>query len=71
MNLTGASVSESILAAHETRDIVLPNQDEHVAHVAIDVNTKSTFVKRETNLLYTCRLVAHWQRWFILLLQQI
>lgn len=45
MNLTGASVSESILAAHETRDIVLPNQNEHVAHVAIDVNTKSTFCK--------------------------
>ncbi|KAG0740274.1 hypothetical protein G6F57_008907 [Rhizopus arrhizus] len=37
MNLTGASVSESILAAHETRDIVLPNQNEHVAHVAIDI----------------------------------
>lgn len=37
MNLDGASVSEATFAAHETRDIVLPNQNEHVAHVAIDV----------------------------------
>ncbi|KAG1173591.1 hypothetical protein G6F70_006840 [Rhizopus microsporus] len=37
MNLDGASVSEATFAAHETRDIVLPNQNEHVAHVAIDI----------------------------------
>lgn len=35
MNLAGASVSEA--ATNETRDIVLPNQTEHVAHIAIDV----------------------------------
>lgn len=40
MNLDGASVSEATFAAHETRDIVLPNQNEHVAHVAVDVNKK-------------------------------
>ena len=38
MNVDGASVSEAILAANETRDIVLPNQTEYVAHVAIDVS---------------------------------
>lgn len=40
MNLDGASVSEAALAAHETRDIVLPNQNEHVAHIAVDVKKK-------------------------------
>lgn len=38
MNVDGASVSEAKLAANETRDIVLPNQTEHVAHIAIDVS---------------------------------
>lgn len=38
MNVDGASVSEALLAANETRDIVLPNQNEHVAHIAIDVS---------------------------------
>lgn len=37
MNVDGASVSEATFAANETRDIVLPNQTEHVAHIAIDV----------------------------------
>lgn len=37
MNVDGASVSEAKLAANETRDIVLPNQTEHVAHIAIDI----------------------------------
>ncbi|KAI8641254.1 pantothenate kinase [Parasitella parasitica] len=37
MNVDGASVSEAILAANETRDIVLPNQNEHVAHIAVDI----------------------------------
>ncbi|KAI8977557.1 pantothenate kinase [Mycotypha africana] len=36
MNVDGASVSEAHAAANETRDIVLPNQNEHVAHIAID-----------------------------------
>jgi type II pantothenate kinase len=40
MNVDGASVSEALLAANETRDIVLPNQNEHVAHIAIDVKKK-------------------------------
>lgn len=47
MNLDGASVSEAALAAHETRDIVLPNQNEHVAHIAVDVKKK-----KETKVLY-------------------
>ncbi|OBZ88905.1 Pantothenate kinase [Choanephora cucurbitarum] len=37
MNVAGASVSESALAANETRDIVLPHQTEHVAHIAVDI----------------------------------
>lgn len=37
MNVVGASVSEANYAANETRDIVLPNQNEHVSHIAIDV----------------------------------
>lgn len=37
MNVDGASVSEATYAANETRDIVLPNQTGHVAHIAIDV----------------------------------
>ncbi|ORZ08195.1 fumble-domain-containing protein [Absidia repens] len=38
MNMIGASVSEASLdAAHETRDIVLPNQNEHVAQIAVDI----------------------------------
>lgn len=41
MNVDGASVSEASYAANETRDIVLPNQIEHVAHIAIDVNERS------------------------------
>ncbi|CEP10507.1 hypothetical protein [Parasitella parasitica] len=37
MNVDGASVSEAVFAANETRDIVLPNQNEHVAHIAVDI----------------------------------
>ncbi|KAG0169422.1 hypothetical protein DFQ28_003680 [Apophysomyces sp. BC1034] len=37
MNVVGASVSEALFAAHETRDIVLPNQTEHVAQIAVDI----------------------------------
>ncbi|CAO3608782.1 unnamed protein product [Mucor fragilis] len=37
MNVDGASVSEAIFPANETRDIVLPNQNEHVAHIAVDI----------------------------------
>lgn len=39
MNVIGASVSEATLASHhETRDIVLPNQTDHVPQVAVDVS---------------------------------
>lgn len=38
MNVVGASVSEAFYAAHETRDIVLPNQTEHVSQIAVDVS---------------------------------
>lgn len=41
MNITGASVSEAKYEAHETRDIVLPNQTEHVSQIAIDVTYKN------------------------------
>ncbi|KAI8979855.1 pantothenate kinase [Mycotypha africana] len=37
MNVIGASVSEAFYAAHETRDIVLPNQKEHVSQIAVDI----------------------------------
>ncbi|KAL9537528.1 hypothetical protein MBANPS3_011699 [Mucor bainieri] len=37
MNVVGASVSEAFYAAHETRDIVLPNQTEHVSQIAVDI----------------------------------
>ncbi|KAI8374886.1 type II pantothenate kinase [Blakeslea trispora] len=37
MNIVGASVSEAFYAAHETRDIVLPNQTEHVSQIAVDI----------------------------------
>lgn len=40
MNVDGASVSEALFAANETRDIVLPNQTEHVSHIAVDVKKK-------------------------------
>lgn len=61
MNLDGASVSEAALAAHETRDIVLPNQNEHVAHIAVDVKKKK---KRKCCITYKeppvlFRLVDH------------
>ncbi|KAI7866769.1 pantothenate kinase [Spinellus fusiger] len=36
MNVLGASVSEANYPAHETRDIVLPNQDGHVSQIAVD-----------------------------------
>jgi type II pantothenate kinase len=50
MNVDGASVSEAILSDNETRDIVLPNQNEHVAHIAVDVGA---FGQQQTdNLLY-------------------
>ena len=41
MNIVGASVSEAFYAAHETRDIVLPNQTEHVSQIAVDVTKKN------------------------------
>ncbi|KAI8888714.1 fumble [Backusella circina FSU 941] len=37
MNVVGASVSEAFYAAHETRDIVLPNQTNHVSQIAVDI----------------------------------
>ncbi|KAI8065350.1 fumble-domain-containing protein [Gilbertella persicaria] len=37
MNVVGACVSEAFYAAHETRDIVLPNQTEHVSQIAVDI----------------------------------
>ncbi|KAI9270673.1 pantothenate kinase [Phascolomyces articulosus] len=38
MNVIGASVSEAVtLGSHETRDIVLPNQTEHVSQIAVDI----------------------------------
>ena len=51
MNVDGASVSEALLAANETRDIFLPNQNEHVAHIAIDVSAIKK--KLELMLKYT------------------
>lgn len=38
MNVVGASVSETFYASRETRDIVLPNQTEHVSQIAVDVS---------------------------------
>jgi type II pantothenate kinase len=49
MNVDGASVSEALLAANETRDIVLPNQTEHVAHIAIDVSQAIVFFMHKCN----------------------
>lgn len=43
MNVVGASVSEAFYAAHETRDIVLPNQTEHVSQIAVDVSKHPFF----------------------------
>ncbi|KAI8142157.1 pantothenate kinase [Fennellomyces sp. T-0311] len=38
MNVIGASVSEAAtFGSHETRDIVLPNQTEHVSQIAVDI----------------------------------
>ncbi|KAI8328566.1 pantothenate kinase [Chlamydoabsidia padenii] len=37
MNVLGASVSETPMTTHETRDIVLPNQTDHVAQIAVDI----------------------------------
>lgn len=44
MNVVGASVSEAFYAAHETRDIVLPNQTEHVSQIAVDVSAFFLFI---------------------------
>lgn len=42
MNVIDASVSEAAtFGAHETRDIVLPNQNEHVSQIAVDVSYMS------------------------------
>lgn len=49
MNVVGASVSEAFYAAHETRDIVLPNQTEHVSQIAVDVSVIS--LMKHCNLL--------------------
>jgi hypothetical protein len=38
MNVEGATVSELASHANDTRDIVLPNQTEHVSQIAIDVS---------------------------------
>ncbi|KAI9486487.1 MAG: pantothenate kinase [Benjaminiella poitrasii] len=37
MNIVGACVSEAFHSAHETRDILLPNQTEHVSQIAVDI----------------------------------
>ncbi|KAI9285685.1 pantothenate kinase [Umbelopsis sp. AD052] len=37
MNVEGATVSELASHANDTRDIVLPNQTEHVSQIAIDI----------------------------------
>lgn len=44
MNVVGASVSEAFYAAHETRDIVLPNQTEHVSQIAVDVSQEYSYL---------------------------
>lgn len=45
MNVIGASVSEATsFGAHETRDIVLPNQNEHVSQIAVDVRSQNRAV---------------------------
>jgi type II pantothenate kinase len=44
MNIVGASVSEAFYAAHETRDIVLPNQTNHVSQIAVDVRSHSLYI---------------------------
>jgi hypothetical protein len=56
MNVDGASVSEALLAANETRDIVLPNQNEHVAHIAIDV--KKIIAVHDLQRIDTCNRLA-------------
>lgn len=38
MNVEGATVSELASHSNDTRDIVLPNQTEHVSQIAIDVS---------------------------------
>jgi hypothetical protein len=38
MNVEGATVSELASHANDTRDIVLPNQTEHVSQIAVDVS---------------------------------
>jgi type II pantothenate kinase len=42
MNVIGASVSEAPMdpSTHGTRDIVLPNQTDHVAQIAVDVKKR-------------------------------
>jgi len=37
MNVEGATVSELASHANDTRDIVLPNQTEHVSQIAVDI----------------------------------
>lgn len=59
MNVDGASVSEAILSANETRDIVLPNQNEHVAHIAVDVGAWTT--KRLSFVLCQLTCLVDWR----------
>ena len=59
MNVIGASVSEAApTGAHETRDIVLPNQTEHVSQIAVDVRMNRLNPLSTTELFYS-RLVVH------------
>lgn len=59
MNVDGASVSEANLSANETRDIVLPNQNEHVAHIAVDVSAWRT--KRLSLVLCQLTCLVDWR----------
>lgn len=64
MNVIGASVSEAApTGAHETRDIVLPNQTEHVSQIAVDVCTNETphglFDETTAHFICLFRLVVH------------
>ena len=52
MNIVGASVSEAFYAAHETRDIVLPNQTEHVSQIAVDVTLEKKNITNFVVLIF-------------------
>lgn len=42
MNVEGATVSELASHSNDTRDIVLPNQIEHVSQIAVDVSLSNS-----------------------------